>query len=733
MDAVRRSSAVAAAAAPAGDDGDPAPLPPEAPLAMPVQRLDRHERPHRQPRSGPRTALLRRTGLLAATAALTALGAHEMYLVLDVGGLTALELVVLVLFVILSAWIAFSAASALGGTVSLLRRRGRPLGLDRDAPLPAPTIRTALLMPTYNEPPARVMAGLQATLESLAATGRADRFDTFVLSDTTDADVWIDEEAAFLALRRRLGGTVRVYYRRRPRNTDRKAGNVADWVTRFGGAYEAMLIFDADSVMSGETIVRLAGAVEANPDVGLIQTLPVIVGGRSLFGRLQQFSGRLYGPLIAHGLAWWHGSESNYWGHNAIIRTRAFADHAGLPHLKGRKPFGGHILSHDFVEAALIRRAGWGVHMAPWLDGSYEEAPPSLVDLAVRDRRWCQGNLQHAAVLPGRGLNWVSRLHLLTGIGSYVTAPLWLLMLVAGLLTSLQARFVPPDYFPSAFSLFPTWPAQDPVRAAWVFVGTMGVLLAPKLVAWLMMLFDGGARRGFGGVRALFGLVFETLLSGLLAPVAMILQSRAVISILAGRDGGWQPQRRDDGSVPLAAVVAGFLPLTLLGIVLGVLSYLVAVPLFLWMSPVILGLLLAMPLVGLTARTDIGAAVGRLGLLRTPEEAAPPPVLARARQLIADLAGRDDDPPEAVSRLAGDAALRDAHRRMLPDGGARARGDAAPERLVARAKAEDAASLAEALAAMTGREKAAALGDAEALDRLLALAAGGAPPARASR
>jgi membrane glycosyltransferase len=200
--------------------------------------------------------------------------------------------------------------------------------------------------------------------------------------------------------------------------------------------------------MSGETLVQLVAAMQEHPDVGLIQTLPIIVNATTLFARVQQFAGRVYGPLIAHGIAWWHGAEGNYWGHNAMIRTRAFAECAGLPELSGRKPFGGAIMSHDFVEAALIRRGGWAVHMVPAMRGSYEEVPPTLTDLAIRDRRWCQGNLQHAAVLPARGLHRISRLHLLTGIGSYITAPLWLLFILTGILIAVQARFVQPDYFP---------------------------------------------------------------------------------------------------------------------------------------------------------------------------------------------------------------------------------------------------------------------------------------------
>ncbi len=411
--------------------------------------------------------------VLGSAGAMTAGAGYEMLRVLSVNGLTALGAVMVALFVLLFGWIALAFTSACAGFWSLLRGDPR-LGVDPAAPLPALSARTALLMPTYNEQPARVFATLRAMNESLHALEVADRFDIFILSDSTDPDIWIAEEAGFLALRQMGGGAGRIFYRHRPRNIGRKAGNIADWVSRFGAAYPHFLILDADSVMSGETLVRLAAAMERNARVGLIQTLPVIVGAATLFGRLQQFAAQVYGPVIAHGLAWWHGAESNYWGHNAMIRTRAFASCAGLPVLRGRAPFGGHILSHDFVEAALLRRGGWEVHMLPGLPGSFEEAPPSLTDLAIRDRRWCQGNLQHAAVLPARGLHWISRLHLLTGIGSYVAAPLWLMFLAIGLLIALQARFEPFDYFPAGRSLFPRWPQVDPVRARYLVRGRDG-------------------------------------------------------------------------------------------------------------------------------------------------------------------------------------------------------------------------------------------------------------------
>jgi membrane glycosyltransferase len=378
---------------------------------------------------------LRRAVIFTGTAALTIAGCYEMYEVVQVGGVTTLEWMVLFLFVFLFAWIAFSFMSALAGFVVLLFRAKDPLGIDPGAPLPSIGSKNAMLLPTYNEDPHRIMARLQAMHESVGQSGHGSQFDWFVLSDTTNPSVWVIEEKCFLRLRQEPG-TENIFYRHRGENTARKSGNIEDWIKRFGASYDHMIILDADSLMTGDTIVRLVSPMETHPGVALIQTLPIVVNAKTLFARLQQFSGRLYGPLVAAGIAWWHGSEGNYWGHNAIIRVRAFAQNAGLPDLRGRKPFGGHILSHDFVEAALMRRGGWAIRMVSTLGGSFEECPPSLLDFAARDRRWCQGNLQHLAVLPARGLHWVSRLHLLTGIGSYLTAPLWLLFLVFGILIS---------------------------------------------------------------------------------------------------------------------------------------------------------------------------------------------------------------------------------------------------------------------------------------------------------
>ncbi|MDA9422700.1 MULTISPECIES: glucans biosynthesis glucosyltransferase MdoH [Bradyrhizobium] len=682
-------------------------LPRESPLPMAPGDLGKNQVPDRVPAPVAPSMAWRRGLVLLSTAALTGAGGYEMYRVLQVGGVTVLEAMVLALFLVLLAWVAFSFASALAGFFVLLAHR--PGTFAPEAELPTIASRTAMLLPTYNENPHQLTARLRAIVESLEATSQGELFDWFVLSDSTDPDIWVAEEKAVLALRQAVG--TRLYYRHRAENTARKAGNISEWVTRFGGIYDFIIVLDADSLMSGQTIVRLVHAIETNPTAGLVQTLPMIVNARTLFSRVQQFAGRLYGPMIAAGVAWWHGSEGNYWGHNAIIRVRAFAQAAALPQIRGRKPFGGHILSHDFVEAALMRRAGWGIYMLPMLGGSYEEVPPSLLDFAARDRRWCQGNLQHLAVVPARGLHWVSRLHFMAGIGAYLTAPLWLLFLLLGMLISLQARFVRPEYFPKGFSLFPTWPAQDPVLALWVFVATMGLLLLPKLLSLVLLWLRRSLAHQFGGaLRASSGVLAEVVISALMAPIMMIFQSIAVIEILAGRDAGWQTQRRDDGTVERRELYRKYGVPTLCGVAMAASAYAVSLPLLLWMSPVIVGLLFAVPIGALTARR------ASVDLFATPEEQEPPPLLRRANELSA---AADKAIKPALVELREDAALWAFHVAQLAPPRAARPGTVDANLVVGGAKVEASETFEEAVEHLSTREVFSILNNASALATVL--------------
>lgn len=610
-------------------------LPAQAPLDMPVQSLREGALVKRARPSQPPAVGRRRAVVIGASAVLTLLAAYQLWWLMRGAGIDVLEAVLLLLFVALFAWIAQAFISSLAGFAALIARRPARLGLDPAKPLPHVGVRTALLMPTYNEDPQRLLAGLRAMYESLGQTGQLDRFDFFVLSDTTKPDIALAEREAFAELLQKLGDHRHLFYRRRTDNAERKAGNIADWVRTFGDAYPQFVILDADSLMTGDTLVRLAAAMEKHPDVALVQTFPVVVNGSTLFARMQQFSGRVYGPVVAYGIAWWHGAESNYWGHNAIIRTRAFAENAGLPHVDAIKPFGGNILSHDFVEAALIRRGGWALLMVPGLPGSYEEGPPSLTDMLVRDRRWCQGNLQHGAVLPARGLHWVNRWHLLIGIGQYFTAPMWAMLMLVGMAIPLLHMDPETGYQPMAY-----WRDMDPERFVQVFLLTMGILFAPKILAFLGMLLNPALRRGCGGVvRAFISMLLESVLAALMAPITMYVQSRGVAEVLAGKDSGWDAQRRDDGSMSLGALVRSYGGMTVFGLLIGAVAWWISPGLVVWMSPVLAGLVLSIPIVALTSSRRLGLALRRVGIFQIPEEAHPPEVLQRADQLRRQLHG----------------------------------------------------------------------------------------------
>lgn len=697
------------------------PVPDEIVTPMPVQDLQRWQPAQQPPRPKPPwTAAVRRTAVFGATLAITAAASYEMYHVLSVIGMTTLQIALLVIFIINFVWIALPFVSGLAGLLTLWRGHSAS-GLRLPSPQPTArlTTRTALLMPIYNEAPQRIFAGLQAIYESLDASGALEHFEFFILSDTTEPEVWLEEEMGFWELRRRTGGEERIFYRHRPKNFRRKAGNIADFCERWGARYDHMVVLDADSLMTAEALVQLTAAMEANPEAGLIQTLPLVVNRNTLFARAQQFAARLYSPVIAAGVASWHRAESSYWGHNAILRTKAFIEHAGLPDLPGRPPFGGHILSHDFVEAALLRRAGWKVYLAPEITGSYEESPPSLMDFAERDRRWCQGNLQHMRVVLGRGLHWMSRLHLTMGIMSYLASPLWLVFIMLGFLLALQAKFIRPEYFPTGYALFPTWPVFNPERAMRLFVATMAVLIAPKLFGYILLFKDRQLARRFGGwFRAGVSLLFEAVLSALIAPVMMLMQSAVVLGILTGRDVGWKTQRRDDGSIPLRAIVRRHLAHTLFGVILAAAAYAIAPPFLAWMSPVVLGLLLAIPISAATARQKWGRIVRRLGLLRTPEETAPPAVLQRANELARELGPRRPRVADVLEWVACDSELRAMHAAMLPAAAERRRGEYDVDLLLGLAKLNDADSIEAASSLLSSREKLAVLGTRAGLERL---------------
>jgi membrane glycosyltransferase len=589
---------------------------------------------------------------------LTTLGAMSLLSgVFQEGGTTPLEFILLLLYAVLILWISASFWTAAIGFILLLRQdHGQPASDDVHASRPKDPpmgFKTALVMPVYNEDPARVFAGLRAIEQSLQETGRAAGFEIFVLSDTRDPDIWVEEEMQWRKWAVELGHPARVFYRNRVENTSRKSGNLADFCRRWGGRYRYMIVLDADSLMSGSTVLEMVARMEQHPDVALLQVPPVPVNRVSLFARVLQFASSLYGRIFVAGLSYWQGDTSNYWGHNAIIRVEAFAAHCGLPELPGREPFGGEILSHDFVEAALLRRAGWKVWLAYDLGGSYEEIPPTLIDYAKRDRRWCQGNLQHVRLVFAEGFKPLNRVHLAMGVMSYMASPLWLLFL---LLTGVQAyldSLDAPVYFFGDY-LLPIWPVSYVVEMTTVLWVTLAMLFLPKLFALVLLGVRPRLRAAYGGLpRATLSVLIESLLSVLYAPVLMLFQSKFVGAILLRRIVGWPPQQRGDHQTGFAEALAAHGDQTLLGVATGVLTYFYVPAFFWWFTPVLAGMLLAIPVSMATSRVWPGQRARAAGLFLTPEESMPPRVLQLLSENLGAVAG-----PLCSGEMAGDLWYR---------------------------------------------------------------------------
>jgi membrane glycosyltransferase len=495
---------------------------------------------------------------------------------------------------------------------------------------------TAIVFPIHNEAVTRVYEGLRATYESLEKTGALDRFDFYILSDSTDPDKWVEEERQWFDLIRELDALGRIYYRRRFVNEGKKSGNIRDFLSTWGTRYRYFIVFDADSVMRGKTLVDMVKLMETHPNVGLIQTVPALVNAESLFGRIQQFANRLYAPIFITGLNYWAQSFGNYWGHNAIIRLEPFMQHCDLPQLPGRKPFGGSILSHDFVEAALLLKEGWQVWLAYDLEGSYEEAPQTMIENAQRDRRWCQGNMQHAMVIWARGLRGVSRVHLAAGVFGYLASPLWLFFL----LTFNWMLWYETRTGLSKITVRPFTPflrVTGMQHAFLIFLLCMGALFLPKVLALIDLARDRARRRAFGGIiHATLGAAAETAFSALHAPLQMLWHSQFVAASLLLFGVQWGAQKRGaDGTSWLYAIRRHWLH-TLIGLVWGLAIWRLDRATFWWFAPVVAGMVLSIPVSVFTSRSNIGEKARQLGLFLTPEETNPPEELASLRRRMAE-------------------------------------------------------------------------------------------------
>ena len=482
--------------------------------------------------------------------------------------------------------------------------------------------RTALLMPVHNEDPAAVFAAVEVMGRALADAGLMS-VDMFVLSDTRDPQVAALEQAAFEALNARGVGGPALRYRRRPVNAGRKAGNLAEFCERWGDEYDYMLVLDADSLMGAPAIGTLIGLMDANPGVGIVQSVPYAVGRETLFARLQQFSARLYTPMLVEGLTFWQQGDGNYWGHNAIIRVAPFRAHCTLPVLPGREPWGGEILCHDVVEAGMMRGAGWDVWVLPQVMESYEAVPANLVDFASRERRWCQGNLQHKGVLPMPGFRPVGRFHLAYGIAHYA-AGATLALFLGGV--SIDAALG--GGFGAALM-------QGPGAAGLIAV-TAVLLYGGKLATLLVTLANGASSARFGGRWALLGgAVIEQVAAMVITPLLIVSYARYLVELVCGRSVRWDAQPRDDRGVSWHEAWLRSRLHVMVG--LGWLALLPAMPMAprVWALPLLLGLLATWPLTVWSSRVSLGALARRFRLLLTPEEAAPAPILRAYQRAVA--------------------------------------------------------------------------------------------------
>ncbi|GMG81891.1 glucans biosynthesis glucosyltransferase MdoH [Paralimibaculum aggregatum] len=587
---------------------------------LPLSRLRRQrEHPETTPAGlqDKRVLATRRALMLALNIASVAALAWAIHSVFAPGGLSIADWVILGAFLVGAPWTVMGMWNALFGLWLL---HGRRDGLAEVAPHLAAgdsvapiQSRTAVVMTLRNEPPLRSLERLVAIRESLDETGWGQQFDIHVLSDTTDPETAAEEERLFAALRPALGGS-RAQYRRRRDNTGFKAGNIRDFVTGAGLGYDLFVPLDSDSLMSGPAILRMVRIMEAHPRIGILQSLVVGAPAKSAFARIFQFGMRHGMRSFTMGAAWWQGDCGPYWGHNAAIRMGAFRRHCRLPLLPGGPPLGGHILSHDQVEAALMRRAGYEVRVMPVEGESWEENPPTLQDFTKRDLRWCQGNMQYWSLLGLKGLRPTSRFQIFAAIMMYFGGPAWMLMTLA-----------------AAAKVFEGDTGMDAAMGIAMFFVMISVSLVPKLAGLLDIALRRGGAAAYGGrLRFAAGGLVELVFSMLTAPVVAFRVTLFLIGLMFGRTVTWNGQNRDVYRLTWGDAARGLWPQMLAAAVLtAVLAGMVGPGLLLWAAPMLLGLGLAIPLAVWSAAPRVGAWAARTGLCAVPEEIAGAEMLAR--------------------------------------------------------------------------------------------------------
>ena len=554
-------------------------------------------------------------------------GAGMMYEILNANGLTWFEAVLLVFFVTTFGWISIAFWSGFVGFVVRLAKRD-PLTLKPEMDQPAVAglddFKTAVVMPVYNEDVERVIAGFEVCIRSLIATGQIEHFDFYLLSDSQDESIKAAERRAWRHLEARLKDhRGHLFYRNREDNRHRKVGNIADFCERWGWRYESMIVLDADSVMTGQCMVDLASRMKANPKMGLLQTVPIPVRQNTFFGRFLQFATNLCSPMLASGLAFWQTDNANYWGHNAIIRIEAFVTSCGLPVLAGKAPFGGEILSHDFVEAALLRRNGWQVVLDANQTGSFEEVPGNILDYATRDRRWLQGNIQHLGLLRMSRVTLLSRLHMLLGAMAYLTSVLWFVMLLLSSLDAVTRAVVPNEFFSPGYQLFPSWPIAKTGVIMSLLGVTAGLLLLPKLFSIILACRDQASAYG-GKLRLVLSSIIELAFAVVIAPIMMVFHTCFVLSTLAGVDIVWNAQPREGRLLSWRECFKRTWWASMLAVVWAAITAYFTVVYFYWLLPVVIGLTFAAPIVRWSSSLRLGQWLAQKGLLLSPAEVNTP-------------------------------------------------------------------------------------------------------------
>ena len=516
-------------------------------------------------------------------------------------GISVLEWIQIILFALLFQQIATGFWLVIYGFLTTL------LGGDRaqiahslDEPVLEETRPpTAIVLPIFNEDVGRVFRGIEAMWIGLREAGGGEGFDFFILSDSNRPESWLREEMAWLDLCKRLNAFGRIFYRKRRTPRHSKSGNVADFCRRWGARYRYMVVLDADSIMTGRLLTRLVAMMERNPRVGLIQTGPQLAFGRTFFRRIQQFAAKVYAPLFAAGSNYWHLFASNYWGHNAIIRLRPFIQYCDLPELPEPDTGRRHIFSHDTVEAALMRKAGFDVWFAYTEEGSYEEGPPNLSDSLARDRRWCLGNLQHFWFLFAPGIDFANRFHIWMGLMAYLGSPIWLLFLVTGALDlAFKYRFSLLSALPGSVVSYSGGAVQV------LLLATLALLFVPKILAMILAIPKA---RQFGGVlRLVASTLIETVIWTLLAPAIMLYYTQFVVMNLAGLQVGWTAQNRSDTGLRFFESFRIFWVPPVLGVIAATVLAIWAREVLWLLSPILAGWLTAPVLAWMTSQPKLG-------------------------------------------------------------------------------------------------------------------------------